>query len=247
MLAQDIMTTSVITISPTASIADAANLMLAHHISGVPVTTPNGALVGMITEGDFLRRQELGTERKRSRWLEFFLSPGKAADEYVLSHGQRVDEVMSVNVAFIRPDATLADIVTQMIERKIKRLPVVANDRVIGIVSRSDLLRALSGKLPSGAAAKSDLELRNAIIAELGRQSWSAHGSVRVDVSGGIATLSGVIFDERERLAARVAVENVTGVKDVIDELTWVDPMSGMTLSPPERAGNDGTSVVSAK
>jgi CBS domain-containing protein len=247
MLAQDIMTAPVITISPTASIAVVANLMLAHHISGVPVTTANGTLVGMITEGDFLRRQELGTERRRSRWLEFLLSSGKAADEYVLSHGRNVEEVMSANVAFIRPDATLDEIVTQMIDRKVKRLPVVANDRVVGIVSRSDLLRALSEKLPSGAVARSDLELRDAIVAELSRQSWSAHGSIHVEVGGGVATLSGVIFDERERLAARVAVENVTGVKDVIDELTWVDPMSGMTLSPPERAGNDGTSVVSAK
>ena len=247
MLAQDIMTASVITISPTASIGDAANLMLAHHISGLPVTTVNGTLVGMITEGDFLRRQELGTERKRSGWLEFFLSPGKAADEYVLSHGRKVEEVMSVNVAFIHPNATLDEIVTQMIDRKVKRLPVVADDKIIGIVSRSDLLRALSGKLPSGAVARSDLALRDAIIAELSRQSWNAHGSIRVEVAGGVATLSGVIFDERERLAARVAVENVTGVKDVIDELTWVDTMSGMTLPPPERAEGNAAPAASAK
>jgi CBS domain-containing protein len=236
MLARDIMTSPVITIQPSASISEAADLMLKHHISGLPVTLANGTLVGMITEGDFLRRGELGTEQKRSRWLEFFLSPGKAADEYVRSHGRKIEEIMSAGVVCTRPDAPLDEVVTQMIDRNIKRLPVILDNKIAGIVCRSDLLRALAGQLPIDTVARNDDELQDAIVTELRRPSWSGNANIQVDVRSGVATLSGVIFDERERLAARVAAENVPGVNAVTDELTWVDPMSGMTMPPPSPA-----------
>lgn len=236
MFAKDIMTSPVITVEPSASIGEAAELMLRHHISGLPVALADGTLAGMVTEGDFLRRGELGTERKRSRWLEFFQSPGKAADEYVRSHGRRIEEIMSDKVVCTRPDAPLDEIVAQMINRNIKRLPVIADNRIAGIVCRSDLLRALAGQLPVDAVARSDAELQDAIVVELRRATWSVNSNIQVGVKSGVATLSGVIFDERERLAARVAAENVPGVKAVTDELTWVDPMSGMTLPPPEAA-----------
>jgi CBS domain-containing protein len=236
MLARDIMTSPVITIEPSASIGEAVDLMLSRHISGLPVVLANGTLVGMITEGDFLRRGELGTEQKRSRWLEFFLSPGKAADEYVRAHGRKIEEIMSDNVVCTRPDAPLDEVVTQMIDRNIKRLPVILDNRIAGIVCRSDLLRALAGQLPIDTVARNDDALQDAIVTELRRPSWSGNCTIQVDVKSGVATLSGVIFDERERLAARVAAENVAGVKAVTDELTWVDPMSGMTVPPPSTA-----------
>jgi CBS domain-containing protein len=237
MLARDIMTSPVITIQPSASISEAADLMLKHHISGLPVALADGTLVGMITEGDFLRRGELGTEQKRSRWLEFFLSPGKAADEYVRSHGRKIEEIMSTSVVCTRPDAPLDEVITQMIDRNIKRLPVILDNKIAGIVCRSDLLRALARQLPVDAVARNDDELQDAIVTELRRSSWSGNANIQVEVKSGVATLSGVIFDERERLAARVAAENVPGVKAVTDELTWVDPMSGMTMPPPSTAG----------
>jgi CBS domain-containing protein len=236
MLAKDIMSSPVISIEPSASIAEAARLMLSHHISGLPVVLADGRLVGMVSEGDFLRRSEIGTEQKHSGWLSFFLSPGKAADEYVRSHGRRIEEIMSDNVVCTRPDAPLEEIVGQMIDRNIKRLPVVLDNKLEGIVSRSDLLRALAGQLPTTLTAATDAQLEDAIVLELRRRAWSRNGNIQVAAKSGVATLSGVIFDERERRAARVAAENVAGVTAVVDELTWVDPMSGMTMPPPGSA-----------
>ncbi len=233
MFARDIMSTPAVTISSSASIGEAVELMLARGFSGLPVCLPDGSLIGMITEGDFLRRGELETEKKRSRWLEFLVSAGKAADEYVHSHGRKVEEIMSTHVWSTRPDAELNDIVSEMIDRRIKRVPVVDDGRIVGIVSRSDLLRALAARLPVDTGAATDGNLQYAIATELRRCSWSFNGSIRVAVKSGVATLGGVIFDERERTAARVAAENVPGVTSVLDELTWVDPNSGMSISPP--------------
>jgi CBS domain-containing protein len=143
MLARDVMTTAVISIEPSASIGQAAKLMLEHHCSGLPVVTADGKLVGIVTEGDFLQRSELATERHHSRWLEFF-EPGKLAGEYVLAHGRKVDEGMSDAVQTTRPDTSLDQIVDVMIRNHIKRLPVLEGSALVEIVSRSDILRALA-------------------------------------------------------------------------------------------------------
>jgi CBS domain-containing protein len=235
MLVGDVMTAPVISVTPSASVGEAAALMLAHRISGLPVIASDGTLVGMLTEGDFLRRAELGTETKRPRWLEFLVSPGKVADEYVISHGRKVEEVMSTDVATIRRDAPLDEVVETMVRRDIKRLPVVEGGRVVGIIARSDLLRALARKLPTGdAAAADDEQIRIAIMAEFAKQIWSGKGLIRADVEHGAVELNGTIFDERSRRAARVAAENVPGVKSVSDRLVWIEPLSGMPVFPPE-------------
>src|SRR5579872_3100441 len=151
MLASDLMTTPIISIAPSASIGEAVNLMLGHHISGLPVITTDGALVGIVSEGDFLRRTELATERKRPRWIEF-LEPGKLAGEYALAHGRKVGEVMTDRVITVGPNSALDEIVDIMIGSHIKRLPVIDNGAVVGMVSRSDLLRALSQTLATETA-----------------------------------------------------------------------------------------------
>lgn len=240
MLVENIMTTPVISVEPSASIRDAAALMLAHRISGLPVVKRDGTLVGMLTEGDFLRRGELGTERKRSWWLELFVSPGKIADEYVHTHGRKVDEVMSADVVTTRKDASLDEVVETMSRHRVKRLPVVENGKVVGIVARSDLLRALAHAQPTGdPVVTSDERIRTDIEAELAKQSWSGHGSIHVNVKDSAVVLSGVVLDDRERQAARVAAENIAGVKSVSDEIVWVEPMSGIVISPTDlqRAG----------
>lgn len=171
MRVADIMTAPVLSVAPTTSIADAAQIMLSHRISGLPVVAEDGSLVGMVTEGDFLRRSELGTERKRSAWLAFFLSAGKAAEEYVHSHGRRVEDVMTTNVVATNSDAQLEAIVEIMGRRRIKRLPVVDGGKLVGIVARSDLLKALSKTLPSAeGAATTDDVIHREIVAELARQ-----------------------------------------------------------------------------
>lgn len=231
MLVSEIMTSPVVGIEPSASVADAAKLMLGGHLSGLPVISADKRLVGVVTEGDFLRRGEIGTVRKRSAWLEFFVGPGKEAEEYVRSHGRKVEEVMSQQPITISANATLEELVQLMTRRNIKRVPVVDNGALVGIVARSDLMRAMLRLLPASAPhADSDEEIRQTIVKELATQSWS--GAIRVRVDHGVATLSGAIFDERARQAARVAAETAPGVTDVIDQLTWIEPMSGMYISP---------------
>jgi CBS domain-containing protein len=234
MLVNNVMTTPVIGVDPTASIADAARLMLGHKISGLPVMTATGELVGMVSEGDFLRRAELGTESHLSGLRRFLESSGRQADNYVHTHGRKVREVMTTQVHTVSPDAALEDAVERMLQNHVKRLPVVQGGKIVGIVSRSDVMRALLDALPSAKASEADNRICEAIERELAAQTWG--GSIRVAVRGGVATLSGAIFEERARAAALVAAENVEGVKSVIDEVMWIEPMSGMIILPDRNA-----------
>jgi CBS domain-containing protein len=228
------MTAPVIGVEPEASIAEAVRLMLGHKVSGLPVMTRAGDLVGMVSEGDFLRRTELGTEPHLSGLLRFLESSGKKADTYIHTHGRKVSEVMTTSVSTIGAAATLEDAVETMLQRHVKRLPVVDSGKVIGIVSRSDLMRALLDALPSAKGDTNDDRIRDAVEAELAAQTWA--GSIRVTVKGGVVTLSGSIFDDRARPAALIAAENVAGVKSVIDEVMWIEPMSGMVVLPDRNA-----------
>ncbi len=235
MRVSTIMSSPVISVSPGTTVAEAARLMLAHRISGLPVLGPNGALLGLISEGDLMRRSELGTMRKRSWWLELLVSPGKLADDYVQGHGRKVEELMSRDLACIERQASLQDAVELMSRRSVKRLPVVEAGRLVGILSRSDLLRALAGQLPAEPGPSEDERIRRAIQAELDAQPWAASGLIHVNVHKGLVELSGSIFDERLRTAARVVAENVPGVTGIDDQLVWIDPASGIVLAPPER------------
>jgi len=233
MKAHDVMTWGTITVEPEASVARAVRLMLQNKISGLPVVDGKGELVGMVTEGDFLRRGELGTQRQRPRWLEFLLGPGRLAAEYVQSSGQKVAEIMTPEPKTITPETSLDEVVRLMERHRIKRLPVVQDGKLVGIVSRANLLHALASvarevKAPAG----DDATIREQILAECARQPWAPH--VNVVVSDGVVGLWGVITDERERQALIVAAENVPGVKAVHDHLAWVEPTSGMIVLSDE-------------
>ncbi|MDG4875301.1 CBS domain-containing protein [Mesorhizobium sp. WSM4935] len=233
MQAQDIMTAPVVTIAASASVAEAAHLMLTGNIRCLPVVGDDGLLTGVISEGDFLRRGELGTRRARPRWLEFLVGPGKAADEYVRSNGRRVDEVMTTGVVSAAPGASLADIVELMVINDIRNVPILDAGNIVGIVSRSDLMRTLLRTLPkSGATTIDDEVIRRNIVAELRGQSWSIGGDlIGVTVKKGEVELNGAIFDERQRKAAVVAAENVAGVKKVTDKLFCAGPLSVVLVS----------------
>lgn len=231
MQAAAIMTAPVIGIEPTASISDAAGLMLSKKFSGLPVIRSDGTLVGIVSEGDFLRRGELGTNRKRSRWLEFLVSPGRAADEYVQANGRRIEEVMTTDVVTASPGVSLPEIVELMTCHRVKRIPVVDDGKVVGIITRSDILRALLTVLSAPSAARDDERIRQDIIAELARQKWAGKDMIDVTVAKGVVELSGAIFDERERQAAIVAAENVAGVKAVKDRLFCPGPLSVVLVS----------------
>jgi CBS domain-containing protein len=237
MRAHQIMTRPVITVTPETTIVEAANTMLQKHISGLPVVDAAGNFVGVISEGDFIRRSEIGTQRKRGRWLKLILGPGKAATDFVHEHGRKVAEIMTPEPLSITEDTGLEEIVQLMEKNNVKRLPVLRGDKIVGIVTRANLLEAvasLARQVPDATA--DDDHIRNRIIDALEKNDWCPFG-LSVIVRDGIVHLSGVITEERSRQAAVVAAENVTGVKKVHDHLCWVDTMSGMYLNSPEDEG----------
>ncbi|MGA2290355.1 CBS domain-containing protein [Bradyrhizobium sp.] len=234
MRAHQIMTRAVITVTPDTKIADAANIMLQKHVSGLPVIDASGKLVGIVSEGDFIRRSEIGTQRRRSRFLKFILGPGKAATDFVHEHGSKVSEIMTPEPLTVSEDTPLEQIVELMEKNGVKRLPVMSGDKIVGIVSRANLLQAvasLAREIPDPTA--DDDHIRNRVIDALGKYDWCPFG-LSVIVRDGIVHLSGVITEERSRQAAIVAAENVTGVTKVHDHLCWVDTMSGMYLNSAE-------------
>ena len=233
MKAHDVMTWGTITVEPDASVTRAVRLMLQNKISGLPVVDANGQLVGMVTEGDFLRRGELGTRRQRPRWLEFLLGPGKLATEYVQSAGQKVSQVMTLEPKTITPETPLEEVVGLMERHRIKRLPVVQDGKLVGIVSRANLLHALASVAREvRPVAGDDAAIRDRIMAECAKQPWASR--VNVVVRDGVVELWGVITDDRARDAFKVLAENVPGVKAVRDHLAWIEPTSGIVLLSEE-------------
>jgi CBS domain-containing protein len=236
MRAHQIMTRPVITVTPETTIVEAANTMLQKHVSGLPVIDAAGKLVGIVSEGDFIRRSEIGTQRKHGRFLKFILGPGQAATDFVHEHGRKVAEIMTPQLLTITitEDTALDEIVELMEKNSVKRLPVMRGDRIVGIVSRANLLQAvasLAREIPDPTA--DDDHIRNRVIDTIEKNDWCPFG-LSVIVRGGVVHLSGVITEERSRKAAVVAAENVTGVTKVHDHLCWVDTMSGMYLNSPE-------------
>lgn len=234
MKAQDVMTEYVISIGPNDTIARAIRLMLQEHVSGLPVIDSFGRLVGIVTEGDFLRRAETTTQRRRPRWLEFFVGPGKLADEYVHTHGRKISEVMTTDPATVTEQTPLEEVVALMEKRRIKRVPVVRGDRVVGIVSRANLLHALASMVGEVTpTAGDDRQIRERLLTELSKEKWAPVGALEVIVRDGVVSLWGTITDERERQALIVAAENVPGVRRVNDHVAWIEPTSGMVFQPP--------------
>jgi CBS domain-containing protein len=237
MKARDVMTQYVTSVGPNDSLSRAVRIMLQNEISGLPVIDTFGRLVGMITEGDLLRRAETATQRRRSRWIEIFVTPGRLAEEYVHSHGRKVSELMTVDPVSVTEETPLEEVVTLMEKRRIKRLPVVRGDQVVGIVSRANLLHALarlSGEAKPGQP--DDRAIREELLDHLVNLNWAPLASLDITVRNGVVDLWGSITDERERQALVVAAENIPGVKAVNDHLVWIEPMSGVTFLAPEEA-----------
>jgi CBS domain-containing protein len=225
----EVMTREVITVDQNTSVLEAARLMLQHRISGLPVTDGAQSLVGIVTEGDFLRRRETGTQRKRPRWLEFIVGPGKLATEYVHESGRKVGEIMTTDVRVATEDMPLEQAVHLMERYKVKRLPVLRGKVLVGIITRANILRAVA-RLAHEAQPESidDSQIRARLLNELEKLPWAP--AISVAVKDGAVKLSGALLDERQRAALRVAAENVPGVRKVIDDLVWIDPDSGLIL-----------------
>lgn len=231
MNAADVMTTKVLTIFPSDSLQVATKIMLENRISGLPVVDGDGKAIGMLTEGDLLKRSETGTEPPVSAWHALWLGPERLAERYVHAHGRTVGEVMTSGVVAVNEQTPLADVVALMESRRIKRLPVLRNGRMVGIISRADLLHALQRLLPdSQGSAASDSAIRKAILQQMRSQRWAPRELVDIHVENGTVRLRGIVTQPAERSALCVMAENTAGVRRVIDELVWVVPYTGFSV-----------------
>ena len=234
MRAHQIMTRSVISVTPATTVRQAAMLMLKHHISGLPVVDVTGKLVGIVSDGDFIHRGEIGTQHKRDGWLKYLFSAREPATDFVHEYGRKVSEIMTRDPFTITEETPLEDIVALMDSKGIKRLPVMRGEQLAGIVSRANLMQAvasLARDIPDPTA--DDDHIRRRIIAALEKSDWCPYG-LGVVVRDGIVHLSGIVTAESSRQAILVAAENTEGVKKVHDHLCWVEPMSGIYVESPE-------------
>lgn len=229
MNASDVMTVRVVTIGPEATVQQAAKLMLEREVSALPVVDTSNRLIGIISEGDLVRRVETGTERKPSWWLSFLSGADQLAHDFVKAHGTRVSDVMTKDVIAARPDTPLSEVARLLEDNRIKRVPVVEEDLVIGVVSRANLLQALASAKPrAGAAQTSDSELRDTIIDKLTAQPWSHPSMLNPIVTEGVVDLWGMVLSATERKAVRVLVEETPGVRGVNDHLAVRQMPSGI-------------------
>ncbi len=215
----DIMTRTVVTLTPGHSVRHAAQILLDHHVSGVPVIDDAGEIVGILTEGDLLRRTELGLSGShQAGWDRANWAAGSARD-FVKSHSWRVSDVMSKPVVTVTEETSLGDVAVLLGTRGIKRLPVVRDRQLVGVVSRSDLLKIIAGSSDE-QFAPGDEALRIGAQARLGEAASVFAMVPTVTVEHGIVHLWGKIRSEAERDAARVAVESIHGANGIEDHLT---------------------------
>ena len=226
MQAKDVMTTKVVTIAEDTEVGAIARVLLEQRISGVPVVDEAGRVLGIVSEGDLMRRPESGTAPQRSWWLRLVASPEDKAHDYVKTHGMRAADVMTRNVVTVVEDSGVGAIAQLLEERRIKRVPVIRDGKLVGIVSRANLLHGLvaHNKQIGEAPSPDDRSIRDQVIAELKEQGWVTHGSLNVIVSDGVVELWGWVESEEERKAFRIAAETVPGVRAVEDHLGSVPP-----------------------
>jgi len=219
MKAQDVMVHDVLTVKPDADVADAIKLLAEHDISALPVVDANGNLVGILSEADLLVRIE-DDEHRHRWWVEALMPAGKLAQEFTKEHGKKVSEVMSTNVVSASEDTPVSEIAALLERHRIKRVPIVAKGKVVGIVSRSNLIQALASSKPMlNSKGDADRTIRLRLLDRLGQQHWTDFGSRNVTVEDGVVHLWGLVGSEPERKALIALAQQVPGVSDVADEM----------------------------
>lgn len=221
MKAVDVMVRDVITVKPDDEIAKAVRLLADHDVSALPVVDDDGDVVGIISEADLVHREEIGTEKHRPWWLEAVTPYYMLAEDFAKSHGRRVDEVMSTNVISASEDTPLGEIATLLERHRIKRVPILRAGKLVGIVSRSNLIQALASSVPQAGAAgtDSDRKIRLELLDRLSHQAWTDFGERNIIVSGGIVHVWGLVGSPEERKALLALAEGVPGVVRVSDEM----------------------------
>ncbi len=219
MKARDVMVPFVICVTPDLDVRAVANTLVRNNISAVPVVGLDGKLLGIVSEGDLMRRNETQTGRRRSWWLEMFTSTRTLAGEFVKEHGTKAEDVMTRDVISAAPDTPLREIANLLETHGIKRVPIVQEGCIVGIVSRANLVQALACcETDFRAAGRNDEDLREAVVARLKRQPWG-NALVNVIVQDGVIDLWGFVQNDAERKAIRVAAEETPGVRAVNDNM----------------------------
>jgi CBS domain-containing protein len=220
MRASDVMVRDVVTVRPDTDVADAIKLMTEHDVSALPVLDAAGNLVGMLSEADLIHRVEIGTEKHRPWWMEAVTGASTLAAEFAKSHGKKVGEVMTGGVISVSEDTPLSEIATVLERNGIKRVPVVKDGKLVGVVSRSNLIQALAsvvGRIDQ--QSETDRQIRLDLLSRLKEQSWTDFGSRNVTVSNGVVHLWGLVGSEAERKGLLALAEGVPGVSRVSDEM----------------------------
>ncbi|MCC8978328.1 CBS domain-containing protein [Bradyrhizobium acaciae] len=231
------MSRNVITIAADAAVIDAIKTMLSHHISGLPVIDQDGALVGILSDGDFIRRVEVGTEKRRGRWLAMLAGTNQAALDFARQHGRKVSQIMSPNPITVEEDTPLEQVVQLMESHGVTRFPVMRDKALVGMVTRTDFMTAIASlRLDEPSFSGSDDQIRAAVIAALAHARWRP-AALNVSVHDGIVSLRGSVRSDNEQKATIVAAENVGGVKRVEDQLARI------TYPPPEEDYGGGDFV----
>jgi CBS domain-containing protein len=229
MNAADVMVSNVITVGPAACVQDVAAILLKNRISAVPVVGDQGELLGIVSEGDLMHRPEAGTELRRSWWLEFMASNEILASEYVKTHARRITDVMTRKVITASPDTPLNEIARLLEKYRIKRVPIVQSGKIVGIVSRANLLQALASlqKEQVPATAPDDTAIRTTLMAGLKAEPWAHTLLMNATVQNGTVDLWGMVTSPAEKKAVRVLAEGIPGVRAVNDNLLVRPVMSG--------------------
>jgi CBS domain-containing protein len=220
MRAADIMTPNVITVGPEDAVQDVARLLLRNQISGAPVVDARGAIIGVVSEGDLMRRAEIDTDEKRSWWRRAWAGRERLARDYVRTNARKVADVMSSPAITVGPDTSLREVASLLEHKGIKRVPIVDGGKLVGIISRANLLRAfVAFYVAPTAEATSDEEIRERVYSRLRSQHWVAPVTLNVVVDQGVVELWAAVNSEAERKAIRVAAETTPGVTAVKDHV----------------------------
>lgn len=221
MLARDIMTTDVCTFAPDTTVLEAARMLVDRRISGAPVVDAAGRVIGIVSEGDLIRRAELGTEKEWSGWREFLMAKRTLAHEFIKSHATRIGDIMTAPVWTVNEDATLAELAEMFEKKNIRRAPVVRDGKLVGIASRADMVRALLRCWAAAhpAAPVDDAAIRQSILDHAASERWSDTAMLNVEVKDGAVDLYGVADSEDVARALQVLAESMPGVKSVQNHL----------------------------
>lgn len=230
MKAKDVMTTGVLSVSPTAKVSEIAEILYEHHISAVPVIDAGGKLMGIVSEGDLLHRGELGTERKRSWWLTLFTDSEQRANDYVKSHAQMAKDIMTKEVISVKEEAPLSDIAHLLEKHRIKRVMVIKEGKVTGIVSRANVIQGLAVRGQEPSALTSDVDdrsIREQLNKVLHDELGMSTVTINIIVENGVVSLWGLVEGAKQRKAIEVAASNVPGAKKVENHLALFSSIPG--------------------